>query len=361
MRGSSLSKRRTRRWCESRFYPSDLVNVQRSADSDVAPALKKHSHDTRLTPPRTTDTQLDHFSFIFARSRAKRTSLVIKLVVRVKFSTHIDWSITQTQREREKEGEGKISGPILRRINCASIVFSAVPSSIIHFRWSIFSFSLSSKDLFERFASKDVIQSIGSRFVFIIFFFSSFENFILFFFSFFFSLFLVRGLFYRFSQAVWLIAKKLKHRGERYRRCLSGRRRNKSCVGLHVDSARLSRVSSFVRFVCVYRFHSVCRFVKGEEFGKVEETRRKGNFMRHVEGRGAFSWDDCLSFVDPRDRRVSGKWIFDSFGSVQRSLFSLIIFFNQSGTWNGQFDKRIVENLKRYLKLISMFAVNGTV
>lgn len=108
MRGSSLSKRRTRRWCESRFYPSDLVNVQRSADSDVAPALKKHSHDTRLTPPRTTDTQLDHFSFIFARSRAKRTSLVIKLVVRVKFSTHIDWSITQTQRERERErGGGK--------------------------------------------------------------------------------------------------------------------------------------------------------------------------------------------------------------------------------------------------------------
>lgn len=172
---------------------------------------------------------------------------------------------------------------------------------------------------------------------------------------------LVRGLFYRFSQAVWLIAKKLKHRGERYRRCLSGRRRNKSCVGLHVDSARLSRVSSFVRFVCVYRFHSVCRFVEGEKFGKVEETRRKGNFMRHVERRGAFSWDDCLSFVDPRDRRVSGKWIFDSFGSVQRSLFSLIIFFNQNGTWNGQFDKRIVENLKRYLKLISMFAVNGTV
>lgn len=197
MRGSSLSKRRTRRWCESRFYPSDLVNVQRSADSDVAPALKKHSHDTRLTPPRTTDTQLDHFSFIFARSRAKRTSLVIKLVVRVKFSTHIDWSITQTQRERErKRGREKSLDPYCAsRINCASIIFSAVPSSIIHFRWSIFSFSLSSKDLFERFASKDVIQSIGSRFVFIIFFFSSFENFILFFFSFFFSLFLARSRF----------------------------------------------------------------------------------------------------------------------------------------------------------------------
>lgn len=134
MRGSSLSKRRTRRWCESRFYPSDLVNVQRSADSDVAPALKKHSHDTRLTPPRTTDTQLDHFSFIFARSRAKRTSLVIKLVVRVKFSTHIDWSITQTQGERErKRGREKSLDPY-----CEELIVLRSFFPLFHHRSSIF-------------------------------------------------------------------------------------------------------------------------------------------------------------------------------------------------------------------------------
>lgn len=174
----------------------------------------------------------------------------------------------------------------------------------LFFPLSLFLRKIRSKDNKETAWFRSGVVDLILLFFFFFFSFCSFENFILSFLSFSLS----RSLEVCFIVFASRVTNREKIKTPRRYRRLSGRRRSKSCVdprGLG-PCPSLSCVFFRVIRVHLFWFHSVCRFVEGEKFGKVEETGRKSRNVTLWDAlkEGAFSWDDCLSFVDRWIREI---------------------------------------------------------